>query len=49
MLFVYNKKSNTSDFFILDAKHIMLAPLTKISLPRRVPNGLHEESRLRLT
>lgn len=41
MLFVYHRKTNTSDFVILDAKDITAEPLTIISLPRRVPHGLH--------
>ncbi len=41
MLFVYHKETNSSDFVILDAKNISAEPLAVVTLPRRVPHGLH--------
>lgn len=41
MLFVYNKKKNSSDFVILDAQDLTKQPIAQIALPRRVPHGLH--------
>lgn len=41
MLFVYNKKENSSEFIILNAQDFTAEPLAKIKLPQRVPNGLH--------
>lgn len=41
MLYGYDKSRNTSDLIILDAQKITQAPIAKINLPQRVPNGLH--------
>lgn len=41
MLFVYDRKKNSSDFVILNAQNIAEGPIARIHLPRRVPAGLH--------
>jgi len=41
MLFVYDNRSQQSEFVILDARNHTKEPLARIILPRRVPNGLH--------
>ncbi len=39
--FVYDRARNASDLVILDAQRVSEAPVAKISLPRRVPQGFH--------
>ncbi|MCH9769663.1 MAG: carotenoid oxygenase family protein [Gammaproteobacteria bacterium] len=41
MLFVYDRKKDTSEFVIIDAKQFNRAPIARVQLPRRVPHGLH--------
>ncbi|MEO1191295.1 MAG: carotenoid oxygenase family protein [Pseudomonadota bacterium] len=40
-LFLYNLQQDSSDFLILDAQDLTRPPVARISLPRRVPLGLH--------
>ena len=39
--FVYDKKTDLSDFVILDAQNFSEAPLARVTLPQRVPFGFH--------
>lgn len=41
MLFVYDSVSDQSELVILDAMNFGAAPLARIKMPRRIPNGLH--------
>ena len=41
MLFAYHKTKEQSRFIILDAKNISNEPVATVTLPRRVPHGLH--------
>lgn len=40
-LFVFDPADRTSDFVLLDARHIDAAPVAVVRMPRRVPQGLH--------
>ena len=39
--FVYDEKTDLSDFIILDAQNFSDAPLARVTLPQRVPFGFH--------
>lgn len=41
MTFVYNSKTNQSNFAIIDAKTMDASSVTTVQLPRRVPFGFH--------
>lgn len=41
LLFVFDEQSEQSEFVILDATNPSTAPLARIQMPRRVPNGFH--------
>jgi len=41
MLFACHRPTHRTDFFLLDARHISAKPIARVSLPQRVPHGLH--------
>lgn len=41
MAYVYNWKSNTSQFVMWDARNLSDTPILRIQLKNRVPNGFH--------
>jgi carotenoid cleavage dioxygenase len=41
MTFVYDARTDKSDFIILDADDFLGEPVATVHLPVRVPNGLH--------
>lgn len=40
-MFVYNARTNKSDFVLLDAKDVRKDPVAVVHLPHHVPHGLH--------
>ena len=41
MGFVFDRAREASDLVILDAQRVSAAPIARIQLPRRVPQGFH--------
>ena len=41
MSYVWDRSTNESSFVVLDAADISAAPVARVPLPQRVPNGFH--------
>lgn len=41
MTFVFDQKTQSSEFWVIDAKKMSFPPLARVKLPRRVPFGFH--------
>lgn len=41
MSYVYDPRTDESEFVVLDATHMTKDPVARVRLPQRVPNGFH--------